>query len=55
MQMEKEHYYVGKAKNEHGLYKRAVLIFSYGQMVPCLLVIAIGGILTKILLNDKVE
>ena len=27
MQMEKEHYYVGKAKNEHGLYKRAVLIF----------------------------
>ena len=27
LQMEKEHYYVGKAQNEHGLYKRAVLIF----------------------------
>ena len=27
--MEKGHYYVGKAQNEHGLYKRAVLIFFY--------------------------
>ena len=29
--------------------------FSYGQMVPCLLVIAIGGILTKIFLNAFVQ
>ena len=29
--------------------------FSYCQMVPCLLVIAIGGILTKILLNTFVQ
>lgn len=55
MQMEKSTTTLRKHKDEHGLYKRAVLIFSYGQMVPCLLVIAIGGILTKILLNDKIE
>ena len=29
--------------------------FSYGQTVPCLLVIAIGGILTKIFLNALVQ
>ena len=51
MQMEKEHYYVGKAQNEHGLYTYTNGLcssFSYGQMVPCLLVIAIGRIRTEL-------
>ena len=53
--MEKRTTTLRKHKDEHGLYKRAVLIFLYGQMVPYLLVIAMGGILTKILMNTFVQ
>ena len=57
MQKEKSTTTLRKNKDEHSLYKRAVLISFirlYGQTVLCLLGIAISGILTKILLNTFV-
>lgn len=58
MQKEKSTTTLRKNKDEHSLYKRAVLISFirlYGQTVLCLLGIAIGRIRTEIFLNALVQ